>query len=135
MDTTKKNIKMSEKAEEIQELWKPKEYDDIAVNLSGKWHIEKYPPSLMPQQFSGYVIWLPRQDQLQEMTDLKTYEKLTAFSHEVLQLVLDMNEGSRKTFGDVTNQYSMEQLWLAFVMHEKYGKVWNEEKEEWMNQE
>jgi len=26
---------------------------------------------------------------------------------------------------------TMEQLWLAFVMSEKYGKIWNGENEEW----
>ena len=26
---------------------------------------------------------------------------------------------------------SFEQWWLAFVMHEKYGKIWNDKKEEW----
>jgi hypothetical protein len=27
---------------------------------------------------------------------------------------------------------SMEQLWLSFLMREKYGKVWDAEKEEWI---
>jgi hypothetical protein len=27
---------------------------------------------------------------------------------------------------------SLEQLWLVFVMKEKYYKVWNEEKQDWI---
>jgi hypothetical protein len=29
------------------------------------------------------------------------------------------------------NHETMEQLWLAFVMSEKYGRIWDEENEEW----
>jgi len=27
---------------------------------------------------------------------------------------------------------SWEQLWLAYVMHELYDKVWDDKKEEWL---
>jgi len=30
---------------------------------------------------------------------------------------------------------SFEQFWLAFVMYKKYNKVWNNEKEEWVEKE
>jgi hypothetical protein len=58
--------------------------------------------------------WLPSQDRLQEIIG-----------------------GWRKTLidfmwwyqnADISKINSMEQLWLAFVMKEKFGKVWNGEK-------
>jgi hypothetical protein len=61
--------------------------------------------------------WLPRQDQLQEIyreekeTDLAI---LADFCHSVLM----KRDGFYKQFT------SMEQLWLAFVMKEKFNKVW-----------
>ncbi len=30
---------------------------------------------------------------------------------------------------------SMAQLWLAFVMKEKYGKVWDSSKQDWVKEE
>ena len=41
---------------------------------------------------------------------------------------LDLNRHYYKQFHN-----SYEQLWLAFVMHEKYQKQWDEEKEEWLS--
>ena len=66
----------------------------------------------------GTYLWLPRQDQLQEMLHKEF----------VLQLIdlQDMVEEGR--WHDVD---SMEQLWLAFVMKEKHGKTWN--GTEWHN--
>jgi len=59
------------------------------------------------------VVWLPRQDQLQGM-----------LSDDVGYLIskLKMFFESR-TVPDPCG--SMEQLWLAFVMHEKFNKTWN----------
>ena len=46
---------------------------------------------------------------------------------EALTCFIDNTPMNDRTY----DRYSMEQLWLVFVMHEKYGKVWDEEKEEW----
>ncbi len=65
-------------------------------------------------------LWLPRQDQLQAM--------VINFGHG------QQNSGMLVGLSIFSAEYgydnsSMEQLWLAFIMKEKYGKVWN--GEEW----
>ena len=69
------------------------------------------------------VIILWRQDQLQEMLHCSIGEgmnRLWAYFHEWFCKI-----------GAVEySKSSWEQLWLAFVMKEKYGKVWN--GEEWV---
>ena len=72
-------------------------------------------------------IWLPRQDQIQEMM------KFDDISH----LVFDLKEFSRTFYksekrGKDTIYHrasemfdSMEQLWLAFYMYKKHEKLWN----------
>jgi len=59
------------------------------------------------------VVWLPRQDQLQEMlSDDGVYLVLTLEKFFVERLLSNVS-------------LSMEQLWLAIVMHEKFNKIWN----------
>ncbi len=64
-------------------------------------------------------VWLPRQDQLQEMmtidhpyTSLKLLSALAQFC-------------SVDNLKNLGQWLSMEQLWLAFVMKKKYNKVWD----------
>ena len=66
------------------------------------------------------LIWLPRQDQLQEMVESEC--PLALF----LKFYRWMDLTDIAGFDD-----SMEQLWLAFVMKEKYNKVWD--GNEWQN--
>ena len=74
---------------------------------------------LFQEIFTGYsnCHWLPRQDQLQKMilevVDYETTALLESKFHKFL------------TWLDEWDFTSMEQLWLAFVMHEKYNKHWN----------
>lgn len=115
MDTSKEYIEMCRKAAEIQEVWEPKDGDfstgdfstgvgSVIVQMPSKW-------SWKPK-----VIWLPRQDQLQDMVDWSGY------GYKVSTICYQIDEFYEKG-GIVWG--SMEQLWLAFVMHEKYGKKWN----------
>ncbi len=68
------------------------------------------------------AIWLPRQDQLQEMGG----QPYSTFAKQLgLLAVFDDYSGPFKTY---------EQLWLAFVMKGKYGKVWDSEKEDWVKE-
>jgi len=74
-------------------------------------------------------IWLPRQDQLQEMV-LGKVTKQFDFVSDLQALCFNFREWSQKddadSWIDFRNEFtSMEQLWLAFVMKEKYGKVWD----------
>jgi len=60
------------------------------------------------------TVWLPRQDQLQEMIkSISAFGRLKRFYRFVY-----FEENRR-------HEWSMEQLWLAFVMKEKYEKVWD----------
>jgi len=142
MDTTETYIKMCEKAEEIQKDWyadcgdyirltKPDKRVVLIIEHPAKSIVK--PNWLMRVVFpkcSGdntdykYIkggIWLPRQDQLQEM-------------------VLDYWWGNEQPQNNISvmlqkfwwwlndacpNFQSMEQLWLAYVMKEKHNKTWN----------
>ena len=140
MDTSKEYIKMCEKAVEIQSpsVWKP---------IAGDWYdsrgnTEKKGPKVL-QILNNFRalrydkniksihrhIWLPRQDQLQEMVmEIMPYKNcsnsvtnlIDTFSHEVLS-------GEDKFIESTVSMNSMEQLWLAFVMKEKFSKTWNGE--------
>ena len=62
------------------------------------------------------VIWLPRQDQLQEMVS----DKYIQFG------LLSACCNWRVNEWEYVEQFtSMEQLWLGFIMAEKYNKVWS----------
>ena len=79
--------------------------------------------------YKGRYVWLPRQDQLQEMFEANN----DTFSNIILDKLADLMTWlcrSEYWDGGFDNSYaehfvSMEQLWLAFVMKEKYQKVWN----------
>ena len=75
-----------------------------------------------------HMCWLPHQDQLQDMVDDSHFYKLAKF-----MAMLGYKTSSHGGLGVYEHQNapryfldaSMEQLWLAFVMKEKYNKVWN----------
>ena len=70
------------------------------------------------------TVWLPRQDQLQKMVcgDIqKTFVYYFSIFYGWLS-GLEQNETMAGGFG------SAEELWLAFVMLEKFRKVWTGEK-------
>lgn len=88
------------------------------------------------------ALWLPRQDQLQDMLKDKIrhnhkntygYVKgpapegfIAGCLHQEFHKFMIYED--QYIFCEVFN--SMEQLWLAFVMHEKYNKRWNDK--EWV---
>jgi len=134
MDTSETYIKMCEKAEEIQKL-KPKvirSWDEIgswflddrgdlvcfdSIGVAYKWWSESGRKT---------IAWLPRQDQLQEMVG--GYEAgFIDWWHWRNAIYPEMQNPLNTVF----RFSSFEQLWLAFVMKEKYNKVWG--KEEWIN--
>jgi len=121
MDTSETYVKMCEKAVEIQVLAKLFEKDQYSFWVCSKWHLPVH-----SGRFFSDDIWLPRQDQLQEMVipPYKNFLNAFFFFHDFL--FEQMTDGE----GDIPEPYkfnSMEQLWLAFVMKEKYGKTWNGE--------
>ncbi len=135
MDFSSKYIKMCEKAKEIQERFRG-QYD---YYIYIEW---EYGKGIFLWGFCcGFknikkIVYLPCQDQLQEMIKNEYRDKETniPFLHIYSCMLLDLydlmnNNNYFYKFGD-----SMEQLWLAFVMYKKYRKVWNDKKEEWINE-
>ena len=124
MDTSKEYIKMCEKAVEVQELW-------IATKADCYWskrfkEVDFYMYSggkIKDEPFQKNVIWLPRQDQLQGMVALKDVQDYTA-SAWANQFVAFINAEENL---DILRGFSMEQLWLAFVMKKKFNKTWDGE--------
>ena len=115
-------IKMCETAEEIQKL---------RIRAHGaKCNLGKIGHSLNGDIFffpldsgTGYnaisttnlCIWLPRQDQLQDMVNKDIWSLFDAFTGFVVY-------GKADYLAQFT---SMEQLWLAFCLKELYNKVWD----------
>lgn len=151
MDTSEKYILMCEKAEEVQKL-RPLNCGDLFARHSEHsfsdnfitylGNIRTYTRALSRHYFidgggiwkplrnipTDLLIWLPRQDQLQEMlasdegTMESSMQQLRGFIYR-----LDLKRHYYKQF-----YKSYEQLWLAFVMREKYSKQWSEKDEEWV---
>jgi len=140
MDTSPKYIEMCKKAIEIQEQWKPDvadfvmgEYEStitIWQTVQGIDHGSLKPLFTNAGKLAWYLksemIWLPRQDQLQELTHAKKHGG--ALFGELIKFI----EWFEKTYIEMSNMdkpnrtffNTQEQLWLAFVMKEKYGEKW-----------
>ncbi len=147
MDTSENYIKMCEVASEIQGAWKPSRADFVIGAFIGYMKDVGIVPNIVTYAinplgedseygkyawyFQHELVWLPRQDQLQEMV---TADGLSRVSECAAGLI----ESFYQWWGVYSQHHystreSMEQLWLIFVMKEKYNKEWN--GEEWINQE
>ena len=116
MDTSKTYIKMCDKAEEIQQTWHWQEGDFYAVD-----RVETYDLYVVTTPSpKGVNIWLPRQDQLQAML---VGHFVDSTPRKLVKALWDWIAETAPP-----SNYSMEQLWLAFVMKEKYSKHWEDEK-------
>jgi len=158
MDTSETYIKMCEKANEVQDAWKPEKGDFIYGNtlayldlegdklfvygdwieLSDKyqtgWSAWDGPNNCKKCNEHGsdddidFIpgVWLPRQDQLQEMIgstdpfDSTTLDCWNSFRDWVIRQC------------ECRGIKTHEQYWLSFVMKEKYNKIWN--GKDWVNE-
>ena len=133
MDTSKEYIKMCD-CEEIQNLWKPSVGDfqcsDEGLNLYIQQYADWYKVNENLEGWKEGAIWLPRQDQLQEMLDNENYKNHVHYRFsEFLESKYSIS--AQCAFIILMNMFencSMEQLWLAFVMKEKHNKIWNGER-------
>jgi len=126
---TQNYIKMCEKAEEMQKWYFNSEYERINDNwlfeydlfackehrtifrLHGQYICPAMEGNLCNRE--NNKIWLPTQEQLQEMIHLTDWHGiLVAFFYWYGDF----------GFKEIT---SINDLWLAFVMYEKYHKIWN----------
>ena len=156
MDKSQTYIDMCREATEIQEQWNPIVGDCVYIHeprqlpgriVNGMQEIKEVPinpyTSIIKSisehgDFSTPVsawwkpnknTWLLRQDQLQEMLDDPISDYWHYSNHPNYKrhcgLICDINNFASRI--DTIYADSMEQLWLAFVMKEKYNKKWNGE--------
>jgi len=96
--------------------YQPTESKDVIISTTGKESLCVSVADLV----RGHSIWLPRQDQLQEMLYEKVGSKgfilVNYFVNQLHRGILDNSQ---------IELTSMEQLWLAFVMKERYGKIFS----------
>ena len=131
MDKSETYIKMAGKAEEIQNKWKPEIYDSyversnirIIPDISTRIHLNNR------FKFDVVYMWLPRQDQLQELLNY-SIAPLGITWKFFWSVYGDAEDDKNREYWSVFN--SMEQLWLAFVMKEKFNKIWT--GKEWKEQ-
>jgi hypothetical protein len=138
MDTSPEYVKMCAVADEIQKVWELSDGDfyynqkrkdkSVIVVLNG-WLNSRTSFDRFHQ--SDYS-WLPRQDQLQEMImslyngDDPIYKIATKNS----QCDILLRRFKKFTLAEVSllRLTTFEQLWLAFIMKEKYNKIWDGNK-------
>ena len=136
MDKSETYIKMCEKAEEIQAQREAVignfYYDPLTgVRIVGTTDPEGVNPFTIfnKQLEDSRFIWLPRQDQLQEMIrDITKPRRLIWVFYDWLKslVVEDKVCPSGNYFSNSNLNYeSLEQLWLSFLMKECWNKTWN----------
>lgn len=134
MDRSQTYINMCTLALEIQQDWVPV-HGDFFVGREGR--VEVWVAKMQAQRnVVGSVdlsfcngmpsatryIWLPRLDQLIELAQHPGihYEKMTqAFFDWTKRPYPKHSQDPRKLFK------TLEQTWLAFIMHKDWGKVWD----------
>ena len=128
MDTGKEYIKMCEKAHEIQEFKNEYLNGDIIYNYSTEnLKNEKSVGIYMEVEDTYYsitnndeTIWLPRQDQLQEIVCINWKD-----------FNLDVLKDWYKFIMKLSPLNSMERMWLKYTMYKIYNKEWNSKEEQW----
>jgi hypothetical protein len=135
MDKSEDYIRMCATAEELQCRWQPA-YGDFYVDAESQvrcWISRDPGPVRIKRGYSICVkdsvihlskfTWLPRQNQLIEMAQIpgRRYESIV---QDFFDWTRQPYRSSGKTPGKLFR--SMEKIWLAFVMQQKYRKQWNE---------
>lgn len=155
MDTSEDYIKMCEKAEEIQRHFSDVDnriekaipyhqysgqgYTSKLYAYGYEWEVAEHTSIAWGEDYPSEevdVVWLPQQDQLQEMlqtTHLINPFNLIGFLYNILNEDKTCPEEVPCEECIKESLYwcsfkTMEQLWLAFVMKEKYDKEWSEDK-------
>lgn len=137
MDTSKEYIIMCRKAYEIQSLKIPLwgfcnfEVGDIFVTNQSISANQRYifdgNQESQPKT-DEKVVWLLRQDQLQDMLDLKGKWCFSTGLSPICKC--EYGGGYDKEIDEELDYYdnfsSFEQSWLAFIMKEKYNKIWKD---------
>ena len=130
MDTSETYIKMCD-CPEIQDYWWERGvqegdflWDRTQDPKAFYFNFGKLELAKEPVDRSKCALWLPRQDQLQEM--FTEDNDMVGLWGGIVQLLYEYILSLPDKGLTIP---SMEQLWLAFVTKEKHNKVWN--GEEW----
>ena len=147
MDKTEVFIKMCEKAEEIQKghVFVPGDYKSYSGLVS---LIESCDSDRVYYHYP-FRIWLPTQDQLQEMAfehlkqkypayeqgkivkyNYNTFDLLNSFTNFIVDFEHTVVHNEEYSLLETT---SNERLWLMLVMKKLYNKTWN--GKEWIKKE
>jgi hypothetical protein len=120
---------------EIQRLWHPINGDHYFFYVST--HPNCIPPKEPPLSWGHYniwydgaqvsqkderFIWLPRQDQLQRIYGANNEIELC---YEFFYFIELCGREQNKWYNYTDQFNSMEQLWIVFVMYNKFNKIWN----------
>jgi len=126
-------IKMCEKAEEIQESRPFLEKGDYFYNVRAcLGEISMTENSVLERLKGCPIIWLPTQEQLQEMLEEIKNNTYIAFRFNHF-LNVEYNNVTFQPAYILLNSInpifmcSMNEFWLAFVMKERWNKVWDGE--------
>lgn len=138
MDLTDEFVDMCLKAKEIQEMWKPEEFDFIAVKYKKNVHSEKDVKIKIVNHISTgvfdvedmklrvgdayhWIAWIPRQDQIQDMIGEYPHNIYNFYEHltDPKDKNYDIDEGICKKIK------SIEQIWLDYIMQSVFHKKWD----------
>jgi hypothetical protein len=134
MDTSEKYIKMCEFAKEIQHQWNFKIEDYVFDPADGEARVWfGYPP-----KENSEIVWLPRQDQYQEICVNFYMQNLSISKHEAffhflglyaswLKETYDTGRNMEKN-GEYEEIDSCEELMLEYTMRLIHWKKWDGEK-------
>jgi hypothetical protein len=126
MDTSKEYILMCEKTKEIQRQF-PFECVGERPNFFFDTELEEIFSAYTPAKVTQHIsIWLPYQDQLQDML------KPCALSEIIQRFYSWFKRWELRSKLHEYTTATMEQLWLGFVMFELYHKMWNPDKQDWV---
>ena len=124
MDTSVEYIEMCRKAIEVQKVWKPCFGDFVFADGSKIVTQVAVDTELIEFIILDSHIWLPRQDQLQDI--LRLHFDCT---HENLRDAFEVFTNNKPMEWEI---WTNEELWLAFVMWIKFQKKWN--GSDWVNE-
>jgi len=133
MDFSEKYVKMCKEAKEIQEYKKKTKWQKGDLRYWNKMFFSKVEKiyiitEFTYNEFEEGMIWLPRQDQLQEFLD-KNDKYINM--HDGLHIMRFLEEFINFIDITMTKYESIEQFLLAFIMWRFYYKTWNKKKEKW----
>ena len=121
MDTTKQYIKQCEKAKELQtNLNSFHIMESLEVFVYDGDNVYFHYAVGTGKDMVIHKVWLPTQSQLQEMVE----EPLWQLNFKFIDWLCDAPYDGHIKHSHL-NLKSMEQLWLAFCMAEKYNKYWD----------